>query len=166
MTSVPSPGSELILTLPAGWRPLPAASGRDGTLVAVHGEPTASGFLPNLSVCVLPDAPTHGVSRAGSVALRRLEEAGHDVSVRRREALGSGRTEGLAQELRFRVPVGGADVEVAQLLLVLVLGAGTASSRVAACVATLTAAVDDVVARAADLERMLATIPVSPGGAH
>lgn len=164
MTAVPAAVATFRLGLPDGWRLVTSSevAAPASTLVATHASPTASGFTPNVTVAILETVTEDEVAGVGSEALRRLEADGHNVQIRRREALGVGRSEGLAQELRFSTRVGDREVEIAQVLLVLVVPRVDQSGGLCACATTLTVAVEDLEARAADLRALIAGLGVVP----
>jgi hypothetical protein len=156
-------GAGVPLVVPPGWELVqPAAVGAPGlALLAVREGVTTSGFTPTTSVALHDGVVAGEVAVIGSETVRRLDAREHDVRIRRREAIGSGRTEGLAQELRLTTWIDGRPVEVAQLLLVLVL-AGPETGRLVAWAVTASAAVQDLDEVLPDVEAFVAGLGVRP----
>lgn len=157
-------GNDVVdLRLPAGWDLIPPdTAGASGlAALAARRAPAASGFTPTISLALHHDVDAEQVARVGSETVRRLDSRADDVRIRRREAIGSGRTEGLAQELRLTTMVDGHPLEVAQMLLVLVLAEG-GSDRLMAWAITVTAAAEELPEVLPDVEALVASIGTGP----
>lgn len=159
-------GAGVPLVAPLGWEMVPpAAVGAPGlALLAIREGGTTSGFTPTMSVALHDDVDAEAVARIGSETVRRLDAREQDVRIRRREAFGSGRTEGLAQELRLTTWIDGHPVEVVQLLVVLVLAAPE-SGRLVAWGVTASAAVQDLGEVLPDVEAFVAGLGSRPAPA-
>lgn len=156
-------GADVRIVVPPGWELVPPASaGAPGLAVlAVRQGATASGFTPTISVALHDDTDAEEVARIGSETVRRLDAREQDVRIRRREAIGSGRTEGLAQELRLTTWIDGHPVEVVQLLVVLVLAAEE-TGRLVAWAVTASTAVQDLGEVLPDVEALVAGLGARP----
>jgi len=148
----------LELTPPAGWQVVaPHDVGADDLALLLVKDNQPSGFTASISVALRAGEPPD-VARIGSDAVRRLDATERDVRVHRREAIGSGRTEGMAQEVRFLSATPRGDVEALQLLLVLVIPGARDPDAVIVWVATFTAAARGSDALLTDFQSLVSSL--------
>ena len=153
----------LELTPPAGWRivaPHELGAPDLALLLVRDGQP--SGFTASISVALRGGAPPD-VARIGSDAVRQLDATERDVRVRRREAIGSGPTEGMAQEVRFLSATSRGEIEALQLLLVLVIPGASDPEAVIVWIATFTAAARGSEALLADFRDLVTSLTTGAG---